>query len=210
MRVNISCHYSLIYALLIHGNIADWKGEHWKGYEYNDLIKDMWGDSGGVTKKGISLHPFSEVRTCRQCVWSREWKRWPHRWPHKSISQPSSGTCNKSLVSPRPRFVSTAPRGREHGRVYGMENQSSTCQVTPPSSSSLSFPDSRPLDEHPSSLWICPYKYIVRTPLNATLWLRIRMQSINGINYVPQWVSFRSGAQKWSTSAQRTGEYKRA
>lgn len=109
----------------------------------------MWGNSGGVTKEGIFLHPFSKVKTCRQCVWSREWKRWPHRWPHKSISQPSAGTCNKSLVSPRPRFVSTVSRGREHGRVYGMENQSSTCQVTPPSPSFLSFPDSHPLDEHP-------------------------------------------------------------
>lgn len=36
--------------------------------------------------------------------------------------------CNKSLVSPR--LVSTAAtREDEHGRVYGTENQSSTCQV---------------------------------------------------------------------------------
>lgn len=192
-----------MYGILIHGNMADWKGEHWKGYD--DLIKDMWGDSRGATKKGISLHPFSEVRTCRQYVWSREWKRWPHRWSHKSISQPSSGTCNKSLVSPRPRFVSTVLREDEStGAFMAWKINRPLARLLPLSPRLSLFRIHVPSTSTPSSLWICPYKYIVRTPLNATLWLRIRMQSINGINYVPQWVSFRSGAQKWSTLAQRS------
>lgn len=156
----------------------------------NDPKWKMWGWRYG----GIFLQAFSEEGTCRQCARDHgSGKDGPIVGRISQFRNHRPEPVTNRSYRPSPGSF-RQQREDEHGRVYGTENQSSTCQVTPfppsaalsPSSLRFSFGLASPRQEHPivaPNLLLQIYRptALKRHPLVTYT----RVQSINGINYVP-------------------------
>jgi len=128
----------------------------------------MRGGSREVTKKRIFLPLFSEVRTCSACdrvngkddpivgrisqfrnhrpepVTNRSYRPYPVSFQQHQEDESTGAFMARKINRPLARLLSLSPRP-------------SLFQIHPSTNA-------------PSSLWICPYKYIVQTPLNAILY----------------------------------------